>query len=165
MVEKRLSRPPSVKAAMYFFALLNILQFWDSRFYHPIDKEKKGKHLICFVHWFLCIYILRDQISIWPNLIFQKKGKLTYTKIKNSQICAPNHWRVLLCDITETGVVANIKDPHVCYQNSKEDYNTTLKIHNPWTYYPNLLKLSLFSVSIFCIHWMYIDVSISVLFE
>ena len=62
--------------------------------------------------------------------------------MKNSENLCQNQWRVLLSDITDTGGVANIKDPQ---RRSLRGFDKTLKIHNLWTNYPILLKLSSFS--------------------
>ena len=75
----------------------------------------------------LTFIFLKGQLSSWPNS-FRKacriilntsylnymKGEnvLFYKKLKTVKICVQNQWRVLLCDITDMGGVANIKDPH-----------------------------------------------------
>ena len=52
---------------------------------------------------------------------------LLIKKFKIVKICVQNQWTVLLGDITDTGGVANIKDPH---RQPLHGFSKTLKIHN-----------------------------------
>ena len=122
---------------------------------------KYGELPIGFVHKFplICIF-LRGQLIIWPNSSRRACRIILATyhtwqamehifllkKWKIVKPCVQNQWRVLHAYITEIGGVANIKDPH---RRPLSGFSTTLNIHNSWTDYLILLKLSQFSCSYF----------------